>query len=108
MTFAPIALFVYNRPNHTRKTLESLMENAEFSDSPLYVFCDGVKTKEDIPLVRETRELIRSYAMDNAIVIESEKNKGLASSIIDGANYILERHKRIIVLEDDCVPSEDF
>jgi len=33
MPYGPIALFVYNRPNHTRKTLESLMANAKFSDS---------------------------------------------------------------------------
>ncbi|MEA3229848.1 MAG: hypothetical protein U9P44_02955, partial [archaeon] len=70
MTLAPIALFVYNRPHHTRKTLESLMANAELSDSPLYVFCDGAKRKKDIPLVRETRELIRSYELDNATIIE--------------------------------------
>jgi len=81
---APIALFVYNRPEHTCKTLESLMANTEFSDSPFYVFCDGAKNKKDIPLVRETRELIRSYELDNAIIIERGANMGLANSIITG------------------------
>lgn len=79
MTSTPIALFVYNRPQHTRKTLESLMANAEFSDSPLYVFCDGAKSKKDIPIVRETRELIRSYELDNTAIIERDENIGLAN-----------------------------
>jgi len=88
VTLSPIALFVYNRPEHTRKTLESLMANAEFSDSLLYVFCDGAKRKKDIPLVRETRELIRSYELDNAIIIEREENMGLANSIITGVTEL--------------------
>ncbi|NJM21280.1 MAG: hypothetical protein HC907_22480 [Richelia sp. SM1_7_0] len=38
MNYAPIALFVYKRPEHTRQTLESLMQCPEFADSHLYVF----------------------------------------------------------------------
>ena len=71
MTLSPIALFVYNRPEHTRKMLESLMANAELSDSPLYVFCDGAKRKKDIPLVQAT-----------------EENMGLANSIITGVTEL--------------------
>ena len=108
VSFAPIALFVYNRPHHTRKTLESLMANAEFSDSPLYVFCDGAKSKTDIPLVQETRELIRSYELDNATIIEREENMGLANSIITGVTELCNRCGRVIVVEDDLVVSPYF
>ena len=108
MTLSPIALFVYNRPYHTRKTLESLMANAEFSDSPLYVFCDGAKRKKDIPLVRETRELIRSYELDNATIIERKENMGLANSIITGVTELCDRYGRVIVVEDDLVVSPYF
>ena len=108
MTFTPIALFVYKRPHHTRKTLESLMANAEFSDSPLYVFCDGAKRKKDIPLVRETRELIRSYELDNATIIEREENMGLANSIITGVTELCNKYGRVIVVEDDLVVSPYF
>ena len=108
MTLTPIALFVYNRPHHTRKTLESLMANAEFSDSPLYVFCDGAKRKKDIPLVRETRELIRSYDLDNATIIEREENMGLANSIITGVTELCNKYGRVIVVEDDLYLSPYF
>ena len=108
MTLTPIALFVYNRPHHTRKTLESLMANAEFSDSPLYVFCDGAKRKKDIPLVRETRELIRSYELDNATIIEREENMGLANSIITGVTELCNKYGRVIVVEDDLYLSPYF
>jgi len=108
MPYGPIALFVYNRPNHTRKTLESLMANAKFSDSPLYVFCDGAKRKKDIQLVQETRELIRSYEMDNATIIEREDNMGLANSIITGVTELCNKYGRVIVVEDDLVVSPYF
>ena len=108
MTLTPIALFVYKRPHHTRKTLESLMANAEFSDSPLYVFCDGAKRKKDIPLVRETRELIRSYELDNATIIEREENMGLANSIITGVTELCNKYGRVIVVEDDLYLSPYF
>ncbi|WP_406659834.1 glycosyltransferase [Methanolobus sp. ZRKC3] len=108
MKLAPIALFVYNRPDHARKTLESLVVNSGFTDSLLYVFCDGAKSKKDMESVRLTRELIHSYKLENIIVIENEFNKGLAKSIVDGVNHILQNHDRIIVLEDDCVTSPDF
>ncbi|MDK2892493.1 glycosyltransferase family A protein [Methanohalophilus sp.] len=108
MKLAPIALFVYNRPDHTRRTLESLMANPEFEDSSLYVFCDGAKGEKDRDSVEKTRELIHSYELKNVILIENEHNKGLAKSIVDGVNYVLQSHDRIIVLEDDCVPCPDF
>lgn len=108
MTSTPIALFVYKRPEHTRKTLESLMANAEFSDSPLYVFCDGAKSEKDLPLVRETRELIHSYELDNATIIEREENMGLANSIITGVTELCDKYGRVIVVEDDLVVSPYF
>ena len=108
MTSTPIALFVYKRPHHTRKTLESLMANAEFSDSPLYVFCDGAKRKKDIPLVLETRELIRSYKLNNATIIEREENMGLANSIITGVTELCNKYGRVIVVEDDLYLSPYF
>lgn len=108
MKLAPIALFVYNRSEHTQQTLESLIRNAEFKNSVFYVFCDGAKTENDVNAVQNTRKLIHSYNLKNAIVIENKNNKGLARSIVDGVNLVLQNHDRIIVLEDDCVPSPNF
>ncbi|NOT98136.1 MAG: hypothetical protein HOO97_03465 [Sideroxydans sp.] len=41
---APIALFTFKRPEYTRRTLESLAQNAAFLESPLFIYCDGVRT----------------------------------------------------------------
>ena len=44
---APVALFVYNRPDHVQATLEALSGNALASETDLYVFSDGPKTDHD-------------------------------------------------------------
>jgi hypothetical protein len=42
---APIALFVYNRPWHTRQTVEALKANLLAPKSDLHIFADGAKSE---------------------------------------------------------------
>jgi putative methyltransferase (TIGR04325 family) len=108
----PIVLFVYNRPLHTRKTIEALSKNKLADQSQLFVFSDGPKEDasiEDVEKINEIRELINEITGFKSIeVIESEFNLGLAKSIIQGVNFLFEKHDKLIVLEDDIVPSIGF
>ena len=82
---APIALFVYNRPEHTRRTLNSLQKNLLADESRLFIFSDGAKTPADQAKVDEVRQLISDVSGFKSVkVIEGKQNKGLANSIIDG------------------------
>jgi hypothetical protein len=45
---APIALFVYNRPDHTRRTITHLKKNVLADESRLYIFCDAPKTEATV------------------------------------------------------------
>lgn len=109
---SPIALFVYNRPEHTRKTIEALQRNALASESVLYVFCDGPKETDDIEEINsisETRQLVKEVKGFKHVIVKSEgKNKGLARMIINGVSQVLSEFDRIIVLEDDIVVSNGF
>ena len=40
---APIVLFVFNRPEHTLRTLQALQNNNLASQSTLHIFADGPK-----------------------------------------------------------------
>lgn len=105
---APIALFVYNRPDHTRRTLEALKTNRLASSSDLFVFCDGPKSEAD-PNVTTTREYVRTISGFNSVTaIERTGNWGLSRSIISGVTEMLERSDRVIVIEDDLVTSPHF
>lgn len=103
---APIALFVYNRPEHTRRTLKFLKENLLADESRLFIFSDAAKDEQQKDKVAEVREIIRSVEGFKSVqVTERKTNFGLADSIIDGVTRLTEKYGRIIVFEDDLVSS---
>lgn len=106
---APIALFVYNRPEHTKRTIESLKRNIFAGQSELYIFSDSAKSERQADQVKEVRKLIRAVNGFKKIhIIEAKKNKGLASSIIGGVSQIINEYGKVIVLEDDLITSPVF
>lgn len=104
----PIALFVFNRPEHTREVLNGLCSNPEFLKSPLYIYCDGPRNMEDLDFVNKTRELVHSLIHPQKKIIQSPTNLGLARSILSGVKPILEEFGSIIVVEDDIVVDSNF
>jgi hypothetical protein len=109
MNYAPIALFVYNRPWHTKKGIEALLLNAEASKSPLYIFSDASRNESENNAVAEVRSYVHKITgFKSVTVIERETNFGLARSIIDGVTRLCDEYGRVIVLEDDLVTSPHF
>ncbi len=104
--FAPIALFVYNRPVHTERTIKFLKQNNLASESRLFIFSDGAKTATDESAVAEVREFIRIVdGFKSVEIIQRPANMGLANSIIDGVSRLVNTYKQVIVLEDDLITS---
>lgn len=97
---APVLLVVYNRPAHTRRILECLLAQPEIIDTPLYILSDGGEHKG----VKAVRTILREsmpYLPPDTTLWFNEENKGLAQNIVSGIERVLERHDRVIVLEDD-------
>lgn len=109
---APVVLFVYNRPEHTKKVLESLSENLMAKETDLYVFSDAAKSEKGQEKVDEVRALIRKTDwrknFQKVTVVEAAENKGLANSIIGGVSGVLNDYGKVIVLEDDLILSPYF
>lgn len=103
---APIALFVYNRPEHTRRTLNYLKNNLLADESRLYIFADAAKTPADAAKVDEVRMLIKDVdGFKSVKVIERKENLGLANSIIAGVAQLVNEYEKVIVFEDDLLSS---
>ena len=103
---APIALFVYNRPEHTRRTIKFLQQNLLADESRLFVFSDAAR-KGDEDKVDEVRGLIKTVEGFKSVeIIEREKNYGLANSIIEGVSRLVVQYGRVIVFEDDLLSSK--
>lgn len=106
---APIALFVFHRPEHTLQTLQALTKNSMAAESELFIFGDGPRGERDAEAVRQTREVCTAVTGFRAVHCEfSESNKGLAKSIITGVTRLVQEHGSVIVMEDDLVTSPHF
>jgi hypothetical protein len=106
---APIVLFVYNRPVHTRHTVEALLENDLSSESDLIVYSDAPKSAAHTETVNDVREYIRQIdGFKSTTIIERDVNFGLSGSIIDGVTSVVNENGRVIVLEDDLVVTPYF
>ena len=106
---APILLFVFNRPDHTRQTLEALQRNTLAADSLLYIYADGARNDADEAAVAEVRKIINSVeGFREVVVIERDTNQGLARNIIDGVTTQVNKYGKVIVLEDDLITSPYF
>jgi len=108
-TYAPILLFVYNRPAHVQQLITSLLANTEAMNSPLYIYADAAKNEEDQKAVKEVRNFIHSINGFSSIhLVEREENWGLARNVIDGVTTVVKKHGKVIVLEDDLVVAPYF
>lgn len=103
---SPIALFVYNRPEHTRRTLNYLQKNLLADESRLFIFSDGPKTDADKAKVDEVRQIIKDVTGFKSVkVTERNDNLGLANSIISGVTKLVNEYDKVIVFEDDLLSS---
>jgi len=110
MSLSPIAIFVYNRPDHTKRTIEALKKNELAAISDLFVFSDGPKDNNlSRSQVAEVRQYLKTISGFKSVkIIERLENQGLAKSIIAGVTEIVNIFGRVIVLEDDMITSQYF
>jgi hypothetical protein len=105
----PILLITFNRPEHTRRTIEAL----RVQQPPLvYVFQDGARTGNvtDAERCQQVREVIEKE-IDWKCELHthfSEKNRGCRDAIIYAISSVLKEHESVIVVEDDIITSPAF
>lgn len=109
MIFAPIALFVYNRPWHTYKTVQALKRNSFADQSELFIISDAPKNDAATEKVLKVRNYLKTITgFKKVSIIERTNNFGVDKSIISGVTEIIDTYGKIIVLEDDLVTSPHF
>lgn len=107
--YSPVVLFVYNRLEHTKKTVEALKKNVIANETEVFIFSDAAKVEKNIQQVEEVRKYIGAITGFKSVTIyKARKNLGLAQSIITGVTQIINKYGTVIVLEDDIVTSPFF
>ena len=106
---APVAIFVYNRPDHFRQVIGFLQKNNGASETDLYIFSDGARTgrdKEAVDAIRDFSGHIKGFR--DVQVFSSEQNLGLKASVRKGISHVLSLHDSVIVVEDDICTNRNF
>ncbi|MCK2156181.1 sugar transferase [Exiguobacterium sp. 17-1] len=112
--YSPVAIFVYDRLEHTKQTISALSCNLYSEETDVYIFSDNGKdatSNSNVKSVREYLDYLReSNNFKSLTILESEKNYGLANSIIKGVSKIIREHpsEKVIILEDDLITSNFF
>lgn len=102
---SPIVIFAYNRPRRFKELVNSLKQNIDYANHEIFVFIDGPKKEEDKTKIKEVKEIAQTLTNK---IITSEKNRGLAASIITGVSEVVNKYGEVIVLEDDLILHPNF
>lgn len=109
MELAPVILFVYNRVEHTRRAISSLLANELAGESELFIYSDAPRDRKAEESVLEVRSYLRTIrGFRDVSIIENKVNLGPAKAIISGVTEIIGRYGKVIVLEDDLLVSPYF
>ncbi len=108
-TCAPVALFVYNRLDTVRRTLDCLQKNLLANQTELFIFSDGGKDAKSSRQVARLRAFLRQVdGFKQVTLVERPCNFYLERNILEGIAEVFQTHDRLIVLEDDICTSPYF
>ena len=104
----PIVVIIFNRPDKTKILYESLKY---YKPSKLLIISDGPRNnfKNEKEKVVQSRKVFEKMDWECEVLFNiSETNLGCRERIISGLNWVFNREEKAIILEDDCIPSEEF
>lgn len=106
---APIVIFTHTRLEKLKKTITALKKNELSIKSYLYIISDGAKNKIEENKIKKVRNYIKKIKGFKKIsIVLRKKNYGLSFNIVKGVNSIINKHGKIIVLEDDIKVGKNF
>ena len=103
----PVLMIVFNRPETTEKVFEAVRE---YTPERLYVSADGPRPdKPDAERCAAVRAIIDRVDWPCEVKTRfRETNLGCRKAPPDGISWFFENEEEGVILEDDCLPSQDF
>lgn len=104
MSRCALTVFAFNRPEHLKRTLDSLAKNIGVDRLDLHIFCDGPRFAADTSAVDSVRSVAHAArGFGPTRIHASPSNRGLANSVIAGMTTIFSEYEQALVFEDDIV-----
>ncbi len=105
---SPILFLIFNRPDTTIQVFEQIKRA---QPSRLYIAADGPRsTREtDTYLCEQTRAILRSIDWDCEVrTLFRDENLGCKEAVSSAITWFFDQEEEGIILEDDCLPADDF
>ena len=103
---SPVVLIFFNRPDTFEKVFE---EVRKAKPSMLFLVQDGPRSEKDIPGITACRSIAESVNWECEVIRDySDVNLGCGVRPQSGITNALKQVEEVIILEDDCVPSQSF
>jgi hypothetical protein len=105
---SPVALMIFNRPQHTQRVFEEI---AKARPQRLLVIADGPRpgNSDDVRLCADARAIVEKVDWDCEVLKNyADINQGCAHRPSSGLSWVFEQVDEAIILEDDCVPHPSF
>lgn len=105
---APVAFIAFNRPNVTEITFNIIRRN---KIPKLFIILDGPRkdNPEDALLCDQVKAIVEKIDWPCEVLRNySEVNLGCKNRPSSGISWVFQHVDRCIILEDDCVPHDDF
>jgi hypothetical protein len=104
----PIAYIIFNRPRQTAQTFAAIRAQ---KPRHLLIIADGPRKNHptDIERCQETRAIVNDIDWPCHVQLNySDENLGCKRRVSSGLDWVFEQVESAIVLEDDCLPNNDF
>lgn len=104
----PILFLVFNRPSLTKRVFDEINKA---KPTKLFVAIDGPRqgNQFDKENIKQVIEIVTNLNWECKLeLFEREKNLGCGLAISSAIDWFFSKVDEGIILEDDCVPSQDF
>ncbi len=104
----PVLLIAFNRPQTTEKVFEAIKK---VKPSRLYFACDGPRSDREgeCDKVEKVRMIAKRVDWDCELkTLFHHKNLGCKYGVSRAISWFFENEEGGIILEDDCLPNQDF
>lgn len=104
----PVLFIIFNRPETTRRVFEAIRKARP---KQLFIVADGPRGNhpEEIAKCNEARKIATALDWDCELkTLFRENNRGCGKGVAEGITWFFSQVEEGIILEDDCLPSQDF
>jgi hypothetical protein len=108
LTEAPVLFIVFNRPDTTQRVFNAIKKARP---QKLFIAVDAPRSGniDDEKNCAKVKEIVKQVDWECQTYCRfAETNQGCGNGVFNAISWAFENEDRLIVLEDDCVPSQPF